>query len=509
MDTLSIVYKVVAAVSVFTGIVSFVLDARGITLSQIPPQYLKPAGTALIFVAVFFGVVDYLTGNPMRSSEVGAATKSSSVVTGTQNLGIQINPSGGNVSIGEIKQTIIQPGDPPEVKQQKLKRAQRLIAEEILSDIAAIDSRLGYVSAAIAPDQFEAKLRDARSRVAPSTSEPAAAGYRHLIAAANVASLRQAINSSPLRSDLSRTLVQMLIDAGVEVRTVRYFYDQLGEVQWATESLFNALAESTNESQRTETTWREYYANRVDLAVQTLKQRSESAHLAGLSALHTLGVAPSEAKSELASLKHLNPRELADHTTLQLLLTQNDAQFENLVLRKKALQEKGEGLLEKDLKKFGEVNALLVVKPTDKWNEVVGKAVSLRQLGRITEAMAAFHNYGQMFAGTDSTATGYANTAMTFTQQIKSLGLTGGVYVFQVLPNGAAGEAGMTLGDVIIEYDGKAITGMNDIAAVLSGSREGELKRFSYLRLDPKTGRFAHHTGVIKGGPLGAGIMPI
>ena len=66
--------------------------------------------------------------------------------------------------------------------------------------------------------------------------------------------------------------------------------------------------------------------------------------------------------------------------------------------------EEGKQLRNAKLERYKEINELLKTEPTDSWNEVVVKAISLRQLGRITEAVAAFSRYGEMFSKTDPTA---------------------------------------------------------------------------------------------------------
>ena len=414
------------------------------------------------------------------------------------------------ITAGRIEQLIIQEGDSPQLRQQKTDQAKRLIAQEIMSDISVIDARLGYIAEITKPDKFERKIRDTTQDVVPSAAEAVASGYRELMANARISSLRQAINSSILRSDFGKSLIQVLIDAKIDVKPVRNFYDQIAEVQWATESLFNALAEPARDKAGTESIWQDYYVQRIALAVETLTQRSEGAYIAGLRALYVLEAAPSDVNTELASLRYLEPNSLPDKVTLEQLLKKNFAKIENLVNRKSLLQEESQRLLEQETKNFGpDVEKKLEIKPTDSWNEVTGKAISLRQFGRLTEAMSAFYKYGQMFASTDPTAERYANTALAFTQQIKSLGLEGGVYVYRILEKGVASDAGLEVGDIIIEYDGNIIKGMNEMVPALSNSREGEIKRITYLRLESKTGRFTRHSSSIKGGPIGAGTMPI
>jgi hypothetical protein len=407
-----------------------------------------------------------------------------------------------------VRDVFIQQGDSPKIKQQKITLAKRAIASEILSDIAAIDARLGYVEEAVKPDKFAEKLQEARRKTAPAAAEAAASGYRRLIAEANVGSLRQAFGS-PLRENASQTVVQMLIEAGVQAKPIQYFYDQIKEVEWASESLLSALAESTKDKQGAESMWSDYYVKRITLAVQALRLRSNVAYLAGLKALKELNGDRPDANAELSSLKHLEIQDLSSPAVIERALKRDLAAMEELVAQKDALRETGQQLLQKEVEEFERLNEQLKINKTDTWSEVVSKAISLRELGRVPEAIAAFNRYKEMFSSIDSGAKSYADTAKVFTLQMKSLDLDGGIYVHQILDGGAAREANLKVGDIIIEYDGKPIVKMDSILAALNDSREGEANRLTYLRFHPETGRFTRHISVVRGGPLGAGFMPI
>ena len=301
----------------------------------------------------------------------------------------------------------------------------------------------------------------------------------------------------------------MLVDAGVEVKPILYFHDQLREVESAAESLLSALEESTKEQRGTESIWSAFYTQRITLAVHSYRLRSDIAYLAGLKALRELKEDQSDISAELASLKHLGIQDLSDPEAIERAFRKNLAGMEEVVAKKKALNETGQQLLQQEVKEYERINEQLQITKTDTWSEVVGKAISLRELGRVPEAIAAFHQYEQMFSPIDPGAKFYAETAKAFTQQMKSLKLDGGIYVYQVLAGGAAQEANLKTGDIIIEYEGKPVAKMDAILNALNDSREGEANRITYLRLQPEAGRFTRHISVVKGGPLGAGIMPI
>ena len=83
--------------------------------------------------------------------------------------------------------------------------------------------------------------------------------------------------------------------------------------------------------------------------------------------------------------------------------------------------------------------------------------------------MAAYDQYGKMFASSDSSAPAYAKTAREFTRQLTALGVPGGVYVFAVPEKGTAAHAGLRVGDILVGYAGDAL-------CIRSGLRAGGRK---------------------------------
>jgi S1-C subfamily serine protease len=150
----------------------------------------------------------------------------------------------------------------------------------------------------------------------------------------------------------------------------------------------------------------------------------------------------------------------------------------------------------------------LKIQPSDTWNVVAGKAIALRQLGRTTDAVAAFSRYGDMFAATDPTAQAYARTAQQFTTQLNDLGVEGGVYLYQLVDDGAAKQAGLAVADVVISYGERSIKNMDTLVSALRDAPKGEPLRITYLRMQP-SGQFLRQTTSVVGGTLGAGFMPI
>jgi hypothetical protein len=510
MNVLSLLLKILAAGAVLLAIVTFVLNVRGIRLKSIPQQYMMPLGLSLVLLAICFGAVDFLTSQ--RDSTTLPRDRDRMKQNDVNIVGPSVGGSvGGSIITGQsIRDVTIYQGDPPEVRQRKLERAKQMIAAEVIGNIEAIDARIGYVKVVTTSDEFndifDEELAKMRRKIAPAAEDVAASAYRRLIAEQRVGSLRHALNSSPLRAEFGEPLIAVLAEAGSDSDAIRMFYDQLAEVTRATESMLSELSDLTKEESHRDSIWKDHDVRSVHLAADTLQNRSEAAHVAGLYVLNTLAISRSQVSHRLVSLNYLCPQRLVDEATIKKLMSKNIRQLDDLLVRRKNLLRERQDLIRKEIDTHEDPTE---IKPGDTWNEVVGKAISLRQLGRMTEALAAFDKYRQIFSSTDPTAEHYANTAQAFTQQLKSLGRTGGVYIYHVREEGTGAEAGLQVGDIIVVYNAKTITEMDDFVKAQDDSREGSTVRLTYLRLDPKTSRFTHHTVSIPGGPLGMGIMPI
>jgi S1-C subfamily serine protease len=172
------------------------------------------------------------------------------------------------------------------------------------------------------------------------------------------------------------------------------------------------------------------------------------------------------------------------------------------------LLPKARRLIEAAVVDTEEVNRQLEIKPTDSWFEVVGKAKTLRDFGRITEAVGAFSRYTDMFSATDPTAKRYSKVAVQFTLQLDALGVKGGMYLYELKKGGAAERAGLQVSDILTSYDGKLTPGNPEFIPALKDAHSDEPVKVEYLRMDEK-GKFHRRTAALPGGSLGAGAMPI
>jgi hypothetical protein len=408
--------------------------------------------------------------------------------------------AGGAVTM--IDKLTIQASDSPEIKQQKIEQAKSLIVGEILTNISNVDARLGFVEQASETDAFDKAFEKTREKVAPATKGIMESGYRQLIEEQKISTLRQFFNSRPLRSELGAPLINLLIQSNSKPDSVRLFYDQLAEVQSAAESLFDALSESTSPDNR------DYRTRRVDLANDVFKNRSLTAHAAGLLALQNIGASADEVNTRLETLIYLEPRHLVNESQAQELLSKLLAKTEQLIREREKLVTEANNPRDEAVAKYEKLDEQLRIKPTDTWSQVVGKAISLRQLGRVMEAAAAFSRYAEMFTDSDPTASKYARIAQQLTLQMQDLSVDGGAYLYELTDGGAAAQAGLRIGDILLDYAGKTIHNMDDLMTIFRAVPAGNTVKIVYLRMD-KTGRFTRLTGLMISGPAGAGFMPI
>jgi hypothetical protein len=299
----------------------------------------------------------------------------------------------GTIGAGAIvaNELAIYTGDPPEVRQKKLEQAKSLIAEEIFTNINNMDARLSLVGTALEDDNFDQRLRDVRNKVAPSLNEIFDLGYSTLMSQQKISSLREKFTSLPLY-EVRAPLIQVLIDSNADAETVREFYSSLIEVQNVSESLFYDLSTAQELSTTAAQSSRKlkvtaHYKKRVKLAVERLSNRSQIAYLSGLIVLDSLKISLPNAQNRLSSLKHLEPRQLITRGEAIQLLTAQLQEAKRILAERTVILEEGKNLRDAALDEYEKLNKKLVIQPSDPWNVVGGKAISLRQLGRTTERM--------------------------------------------------------------------------------------------------------------------------
>ena len=411
------------------------------------------------------------------------------------------------VNYGELQ---ISPYDSPEVKQKKIEKAKRLIASEVLFNITNLDARLGFVEHSLSlddeADDFNERLHKARQQVAPAMEVVAKAGYEKLMSQQQATSLRATFNSAPLRIDLEAPLIQVLVDGDINIDRVNAFYKSLREAQYQSEALLETIADiaSTNSDNKLIIA---HQKRKLSFARNMFKNRSELAYKSAWNVLNSLKISIPELSNKITSLQYLKPNRILTNTEILQLTKELIAEEIQLLSERYALIE--------DDKKIAKIALTAIenfdkfkIQQTDTWGRVVGKAITLRQLGRTTDAIAAFYKYEEMFSDKDPGAKQYAKVAQVFTIQIAALKVEGGVYIYEVSKNSIAKKAGFKVGDIIIDYNGKVIKEMDDLITSLRDSQKEELVKITFLRLNNDSS-FTRETKTVTGGMIGIGFMPI
>ena len=380
---------------------------------------------------------------------------------------------------------------------------------EILTNTINLDARLGYVKQALSPDYFEQKLQKVRKQVAPALTDQMNPGYRALLAETQVASLRQAINSSPLRLELSDTSQIAIMKLGADPEHIRAYRQSLADVQWATESLFNRLAARAKSTDPDAKAWQTLNHQRTLNAIQRLDNYSRFAHLCGLRLLRSLtGMTPNHIDETLQKLAFLEPRKMLSGQVLNKQLSETTKQLALLLQERNRLLEATRKSRDKMFEELEAINRELEIQSTDSPGMVIGKAISLRQLGRPDEAMTVFARYGELFAERDSVAQQYARIAQQFTLQLNKLDIQGGIFLHEITPGSAADQAGLAVGDIIVEYGGRSLIYPSDFSKALTELPQGEPTRLEFLRMDSQS-RFSRHSTQVICCPLGVGYRSI
>lgn len=364
--------------------------------------------------------------------------------------------------------------------QRQLRQTEAAIASDVITNLSNVDAQLGFV---------EATLRNLPDSQASTT-------WNGLLTRSAIADLRQAIGSRPIRDDQGAIYAQNLVSSGADPELTNTFYTNLRIVADNTESLLVSL-ENLAEQSADQPQWRTYYAKLVDLNQRRLQTSATILHLSGLQILHS-NRATDQSNAFLANLRHLQPTTLPIPAAIDQALNEQVRILEQLVREREQLLREAEALISNDLQ----------VQADDTWEEVVGKAISLRKLGLLAEARAAFARYGELFSETDPTALDYAETAQVFTAQVNDLGIEGGAYIFQIEPESRAAAVGLQVGDIVIKLNDRAITNAPDLEQALSLLPSEQAFDLHILRREASD-TFVQLIVTLDGQPIGIGYMPI
>jgi hypothetical protein len=380
---------------------------------------------------------------------------------------------------------------------------------DVLNNLEHLDSRLSYVVNTLQTDASEERISQIRASIAPKLAVSNKSHLDRFTAEARVASLRAALSSAPLYTNYSQSLVKALVEKGVEAEVVTAFYARLREAGDAAESLLrqmsdNAVRLGQTESEETRAIDRQI----VDAFARSLWVRSTLAHLAGLRLLRRLEKnLPAATSVRLMMLNNLEPKALIPEDQIIMVMQDLVDQWAALVQDKARLLEAQQALFNKSLEEFAALAHQTDILPTDPWYVVAGKARTLRQFGRIAESVTTYARYADMFSS-DPTAKQFSRTACQFTMVIDDLGVTGGLYVYEISPGGVAEKVGILVGDILVSYATKATPEQADLMDALKAVPKGDPVRAEFLRLT-ESGQFEKLAVTLPGGSLGAGLVPI
>jgi hypothetical protein len=325
----------------------------------------------------------------------------------------------------------------------------------------------------------------------------------------SAAFLRQAFNSRPLKKDLVNWLYLQNAEINdLDLHRLKAWDSYQLYVEDSTESLLKLLHESLSDRDFHDPSYLEQYQNKITLAACKIENLSAIAYLTGISILKQLNIKLPKVELTIENLKYLSPRTIPSQSEIDLLL-QAKCQIEGeLLLARGTITLNDQTLLNRKFQEYADIDKLLEIHPTDTQAEVVGKAVSLRQFGRIEEAIEAYSKYGRMFPDAEPPTRQYVATAQAFTRQIAELDVIGGIYIYQVFAGQLVQQAGIIVGDIITHCDRKPITNPNEMAAALTAIADDAKPILTYIRLQPE-GYFTRATIAIEGKPLGIQFVGI
>lgn len=413
-------------------------------------------------------------------------------------IGNQIQ-AGGDVITGDIIHT----GLPTD-------QARALAAHEVIDNLRQLDTHLQLIAHALQLNQEEAFTErfDALVRkYAPASALDPGNNLRQLMARTDAASLRHALNGHPLRQELGRALAEVLLKADLQhdSGTVADYLGQFGEIEWAEESLLNALASLADAGAAQTDTRRQ----QVVLGFSTIFNRAKLYHVYALRLLDALKP-NAETLDKLQQLRSLWPQKpLAQPECNELLLGLVEEMTVLMQARAQLLQE---NTAERDQTletAWAGIAQQTTLYPSDTWQEIIVKARILRDLGRKEEAIAAFEQYGTRFQEKFPYAAHYAQTAILLTQYIPEIEIKGGLYITSFEPNSQGQQSGLCIGDILVAMQDQAISGMDELLALLMKTPPNTPFLLKVLRWETTISNFRAFTFNVIEKPIGAEFLPV
>ncbi len=410
---------------------------------------------------------------------------------------------------GNVESLVINEGDSAEERERKRLEREYIILAFASRAASALDAWLVSVDAALESDDFAERLETVRQELAPVAAENLSRAYDTLLAESMVNGLRVNLASEPL-PDLEDEFALLLVaESDVTASDFLFLLDQLEEADQAAETLLADLDAVVAEDGICQAAdWEAYRFETIDLSHRRLGSRSATAYYAAQAVVAAVDSDVVEATDPFDQLQILQPAGLMKGDDLDVAIVAEVDKAEGIVDEQGSLVTRAEALRDGDLTCLAAIDDELVVDDGDTWDEVVAKAISLRDLGRYGEAVEAFERYRQLFSPTDPTAEAYAATARQFTERVAVGEMpTKAIYVFRV-QRGSAADGIVVESDIIIGINDRDVMGQEGFENVMATRDPAVVTRLVVLRL--ADGRFDRlELELPPADVLGLGVMSI
>jgi transcriptional regulator with XRE-family HTH domain len=338
-------------------------------------------------------------------------------------------------------------------------------------------------------DRFEAIQR----KLFPTLAEAAVSRLNELTALFRINAIENELRSHTFQFTIDKSIVE---EARLKREDADIVYDffstHINTVSKAVDSILYGLRDFTHGPTSKVEEGRKAAGQSVMLQVETLFNRVDYAFVAGQHIFSALGLEFNPLRAR--GLEAAPPELIARH--------------EALIEKKQKYLDEMRRLADKSLDEFAAIERMLDINDADKPNEVIGKATFLRNVGRIEDAVRAFHRYGELFETDDPNAFKYAYLGKAFSQSIKRLGVSGGIYVYEVREGGPEFDAGLQVGDIIVSIASRPVPDMMALTAVYA-DLDGRDEKFDLLRYENVSGAFVPVSGTLKINAILRGVCRI
>lgn len=152
-----------------------------------------------------------------------------------------------------------------------------------------------------------------------------------------------------------------------------------------------------------------------------------------------------------------------------------------------------------------QIKSAVEIRPSDDSQHVLGKASMLRAYGRPQDSLAAYAFWREKFAAGQVDLLPLAEAGEQLSRQYDELKIAKAILVLEVDPAGEGARAGLKAGDLIISYDGEAVSFLDPYLARVKATDSARTVVIDLLRRGPD-GRFLRSSVQASGGLLGTHV---